>query len=573
MKFPIFNKYPLGRGKLGVLLILTVLTLGTACNSDSRNRASAGQRSLNSQDGGDHPNYNEQEAAEALEQVLADFEWETIPEVARIDTIRQLVEHFYEERAYRPAWNTYTVSERTQSFLDRLGRLEQDGLDTADFRLNSLKQEISQVFDDSDRIAYDELAALEVELSATYLALARQVGKGRIEPEYANDWHIHPEEVDKLNNLKQALSEGIEEALAELEPDYRQYDLLKEELEQYLAIAREGGWGQLRLENTIAVGDSSETVRAIRKRLARETELSDTESPLYDEELAEVLQDFRHRYNVSTERNEIDDELVAALNVPVEERIRIISLNLERCRWLTEPMGDRYLIVNLPEYRLRVVEAGEPVLDMKVIVGKSVNATPIFSDSMEYVEFAPYWNVPASISHEEILPHAQEDPSYLEERNYELVEGWHEDAPVIPVDKVNWEEVSIEDFPYRVRQKPGPWNSLGRVKFMFPNNKAIYLHDTPQDHLFETSEREFSHGCVRVEKPDVLADYLLPHLNEAQVERYMKLDNRRVVPLEEKLPVYLVYFTTVVDSNGELRFLDDIYGLDEIQRDALSNKG
>jgi murein L,D-transpeptidase YcbB/YkuD len=519
--------------------------------------------------------FNSEKAAEVLEEVLDDFNWEQeLPEAARRDTIISLLKDFYEQESYKPAWNTYSISTETRNLLNRLENLHREGLDTSDFQLNNLRQEVASLFEGAEEIAYERLASLDIKLSAHYLALARQLGKGRIEPgKHTRNWHIHPEEVDKLGNLRSALYEGLDQALTELEPDYRQYDLLKQALHHYLQIAADGGWEPVAFKGTLSLGDSASAIIAIRQRLSREFDLSDTNNPHYDEELQEVLQKVYHRYGLEADTEEINEQLIQALNVPVEERIRLLNLNLERCRWLNEPMGERYLLVNLPEYKLRLVEEGEPILDMKVIVGKVMNSTPIFSDSLEYVEFSPYWNVPTSIAREEILPRAMEDPSYLERRNYELVEYWHPDAKVISPYEVDWEDVSVQEFPYRVRQKPGPWNALGRVKFMFPNSKAIYLHDTPDKKLFQKAERGFSHGCIRVEQPNLLAQYLLPELDEEQIAYYMNRGKREAIPLAEKIPVYLVYFTTVVDSNGRLRFLEDIYGIDEVQQDALRAEG
>lgn len=517
--------------------------------------------------------YRQENAAAALESELKSVSWPTVvPDAAHKEEIKEAVLAFYSQNNYQPVWNTYKEGGQSSALLNRLQQLRKEGLEPSDFPVEDLRQQLQSLYD-RNSLNYTKIAQLDLLLSANYLLLARQVSKGRIEPgKYYSEWHIRPDAPDHVRNLRLAAEQGVNEALSRLEPDYRQYQLLKEKLITYQQIASRGGWQRLPFqEGVIKPGDSTALLASIRQRLAQETNLRDTSSHLYTDDLQEVVKTTRYRYGLADNSAHIDKELIEALNVPVEERIRQLKLNLERSRWLTEPMGERYVLVNLPEYKLRVVENGEPELEMKVVIGEVVNTTPIFSDSMEYLVFAPYWNVPARIAREEILPYAKEDPSYLERKHFEVVQGWEENTRVLDPYRIDWQEVELENFPYRVRQKPGPRNSLGLVKFIFPNNKAIYLHDTPADHLFKEYERGFSHGCIRVEKPALLASYLLPESNLQEVKKLMQLPERKVVHLEEEVPVYLVYFTAVVDSDGHLRFLPDIYGLDDVQQKALQS--
>ncbi len=557
-----------------ILFILTVITffpLFQSCNSGSGSDSTSGF----SVTGNENTLYDEEKASDALEEILSNGNPENEPDKILLnntsDSIAALVHHFYREKNYIPQWNGAEPGEEARAFLDELESLPSHGLDTADFSVGDLKQSFRGIYNDGE-IDYSQLAKTEIALTAHYFRLARQIGKGRIEGgKYLDNWHIKPEEVNKLKNLETALEEGVGEALHELEPDYRQYALLQEKLEQYIEVAQNGGWNTVALDKPVKPGDSASAVIDVRKRLHAETgKGGDLENPVFDKALQEEIKNFRYRFNLPDKDEPVIDEAVAeAMNEPVEERIRVLNLNLDRCRWLTEPMGETYILVNIPEYRMRVIENGKPALAMKVIVGKEMNKTPVFSDSMEYLEFAPFWNVPASIANEEILPHAQEDPLYLENRHYEVVAGWGDNANVVPAEEVDWENLKVEEFPYRIRQKPGHWNSLGKVKFMFPNNKAIYLHDTPADYLFSESEREFSHGCVRVEHPDQLANYLLPDYSEREISSLLDSNERTVIPLEKKIPVYIVYFTAIVDREGNLRFLEDIYGMDKVQRQAL----
>ena len=196
---------------------------------------------------------------------------------------------------------------------------------------------------------------------------------------------------------------------------------------------------------------------------------------------------------------------------------------------------------------------------MKVVVGKQMNSTPIFSDKIEYAIFSPYWNVPTSIAMDEIWPKARNNPGYLASRHYEVLTGWGNDARVISPSQVDWNNLGS----YRIRQKPGPWNALGKVKFMFPNDYAIYLHDTPSDHLFAENQRAFSHGCIRVEDPAWFADWLFPQYSLQDVKRKMNNSTREVETLENDIPVYIFYLTSFVDDEGEINFREDLYQLDK----------
>ncbi len=229
-------------------------------------------------------------------------------------------------------------------------------------------------------------------------------------------------------------------------------------------------------------------------------------------------------------------------------RARQIAVNMDRWRWLPDGLGSRYLIVNIPAYRLDVVENGRSVLGMKVVVGKRDNPTPVLADEMTSVVFSPYWNIPQDIVQKEILPHVARDPAYLDRNNIELVRTSGDGTP-------------------SYRQKPGAGNSLGFVKFIFPNHFNVYLHDTPAPALFNRIERDFSHGCVRIERPMDLARYVLrdqPSWTDEKIEDAMHAGTERSVALKTPLPVYLVYFT-VWEENGDARFADDVYGYDRRQ--------
>ncbi|MDX5422481.1 MAG: L,D-transpeptidase family protein, partial [Hymenobacteraceae bacterium] len=257
-----------------------------------------------------------------------------------------------------------------------------------------------------------------------------------------------------------------------------------------------------------------------------------------------------------------------------------IMINMERWRWIPKRMvpkslDQRFIWVNIPEYKLYVYEDPEgdltanrkykEVMNMRVIVGKTMSSTPIFSDKLEYVVMAPYWNVPNSIVEDEIKPKMLSNPNWLASQNMEVVTREKNPKPVSP-QSINWSSVTRDNFTYRVRQKPGPQNSLGMIKFLFPNEYAVYLHDTPADALFSQTDRNFSHGCVRVEQPVELAKYLMrdmPQWDEHRIRETMRGGEETWVTLPTRVQVYLVYFTSWVDDEGNAHFREDLYGHDK----------
>jgi murein L,D-transpeptidase YcbB/YkuD len=255
------------------------------------------------------------------------------------------------------------------------------------------------------------------------------------------------------------------------------------------------------------------------------------------------------------------------MNVPVERRIDQITLNLERWRWLPRDLGERYLLVNIPEYRLEVWDHGTVPLSMRVVVGKKDTPTPIFNDAMTYLVFAPYWNVPSDIAARETIPAAMKDPAFLDKTNMEVLDrsGKVVEPASIDLDRAG---------EYRFRQRPGGRNSLGSVKFMFPNQFNVYLHDTPADSLFARAARSFSHGCVRIAQPEQLAEYVLrdqPEWTADRIREAMAGQQEKTAKQREPLPVYLGYWTARVSADGIMQFRDDLYGIDAHQEALLAS--
>lgn len=321
-------------------------------------------------------------------------------------------------------------------------------------------------------------------------------------------------------------------------------------------------------QGIVRLNDTANVVLALRKRLLPQQQVNEQDSAafVFDQEVKNAVMDFQQRLGLLTD-GIVGPQTYQALNVRVDERIDQILLNMERWRWLPKDLApgvenDRYILVNIPAFKVSVMEKDVEVMQMKAVVGKTMHATPIFSHEIQYLMFAPYWNVPNSIVEQDIKPHLQRNRNWLASRHMEMVTTFGPNARKVPVNRVNWNTMTQYNFDYRIRQRPGPHNALGLVKFMFPNEYAVYLHDTPADHLFSEAERDLSHGCVRVERPADLAAYLLqdvPGWDSNRIEKAMHAGVQQRVDLKKKVPVYLVYFTAWADEDGTVHFRDDLY--------------
>ncbi|MEW6109053.1 MAG: L,D-transpeptidase family protein [Nitrospirota bacterium] len=364
------------------------------------------------------------------------------------------------------------------------------------------------------------------------------------------------------------------EMLQGLLPQQDNYSKLKQALSQYNKIMEKGGWPVISGGQTLKKGMQDKRIHEIRYRLGVSGDLDSSEiqkGDFFDEALEEAVIRFQKRHGLAAD-GIAGPAFLKALNVTAEERIRQIELNLERLRWISRDLGRRYVAVNIADFELDVVEDGHIIISMKVIVGKAYWHTPVFSENMTYLVLNPAWNVPKSIAVKEIIPKVRKDPEYLEKNNMKILKGWGKDQIEISPHAINWAELSPGAFTYRFRQEPGPQNPLGRIKFMFPNRFNVYLHDTPYKALYEKKVRTFSHGCIRIEKPIELAEYLLkgdPNWSREKILAAIDEKTTRNIPIPEPIKVYILYLTAWVDEYGVLQFRDDIYGRDRVLYKAL----
>lgn len=452
---------------------------------------------------------------------------------------------------------------RARSLVEAVAAAEDQGLRTAEYDLEGLGQALQRAYKD-DETEPAELAELDLRLTSLYLEYGRHLLSGRLDPSRVNeDWFIRTRRATVDSALRSAAStDDIEKALADFEPSAPDYRTLMEARARYAAITSRGGFPAV--DAAVAPGDTGAAVAAVVQRLVMEGDLDSSAVSLraFDSTVSRGVERFRRRFGLEPGKG-VDRAMVAAMKVPVERRIRQIELNLERLRWLPNEFGARYVAVNIPDFQLYAYDEGREVLTMRVIVGDEYDGTtPVFADTMNQVVFRPYWNVPSGIAVDEILPLVQQNESYLARNEYEVVPA-KSSTPVDP-GSIDWGDLDSTNFPYTIRQKPGPRNALGLVKFLFPNRFDIYMHDTPGDHLFQRTRRALSHGCIRLEHPDRFAEYVLEgtgNWSPDRIKAAMSAEEPQEVALKRPLPVYILYLTAFA-RDGEVHFRPDLYDVD-----------
>lgn len=450
-------------------------------------------------------------------------------------------------------------SDRAYALANAVLQVEQDGMRIDAYPIAQIAQAMTPIGQNVKQTA-EQLADADALMTATFVALAEDHLTGQVDPKsVAQNWHIDVQEDDVDSALVRAIrTSALDRALTTMRPSDPDYTGLRKALDHYQQLAVKGGWAGIPSGKPVKPGEamSAERVAALRQRLAVEgyaaapaakssaapaSQTNATPASVYDRELAGAVAQFQAHHAIAVD-SMLGKETFDALNQSAAYRAAQIAANLERLRWLPRSLGSRYIYVNVPAFRLEAYDKGQKVLDMKVIVGQDYEdkATPVFSDMMETVVFRPYWNVTPDIAAKEIFPKIDADPGYLSANNYELYK---------------------EGGATRVRQKPGEKNSLGYVKFLFPNDFNIYLHDTPNHELFNKDVRAFSHGCIRVEKPAELAQWVLGW-DASKVDAAMHGSDNNSVKVPQKIPVFITYGTAYI-TDGQLYFGNDLYDRDD----------
>mgnify|MGYP001827763312 FL=1 len=479
---------------------------------------------------------------------------------------------FYARRGFQPAWAADATLHNADSLVAGIHAARRDGLQTEDYHLAQIELLLGAL--ERDRFLDlppdpDLLVDLDLLLTDAFLVLGSHLLGGRVNPETLHaEWLAYNPKTDLAGILEAALAAGqIEAALDRLRPPHAGYADLKAALQRYRDIETRGGWPPLPENLLSQEGDVGDHIAQLRQRLSVSGDLGlqeNQEENRYDGNLEGTVRRFQVRHGLPP-TGRIDKQTLNELNVPAAVRTRQIELNLERWRWIPHELGARYLLVNAADYRLTVFENAQPLWGMRVVVGRDYRSTPVFSADLQYLEINPYWDVPQKIAVEDILPKVKQNPEYLIRKHFKVFEDWRAGATEIDPLTVDWSKVTKRNFRFKLRKEPGPSNDLGRIKFMMPNRFAVYLHDTPNRKLFKKNYRSYSSGCIRLEKPLELAEYLLkddPKWTYQSILRAVDSEQNRIVRLKKAVPVHLLYWTAWVDQKGVVNFRKDIYKRD-----------
>ena len=524
-----------------VFSALIALGLATACGDD---------KTIYTSGGSVFRSWNPAGVSEIRDVPVATFKAEmerTLAQRPKVTTDDQWVhvKRLYKGYQNAPLWldEDGVLEPRADALVDAMVQATTDGIDIDQYPM----AELIAVLDTIERSkglkaegpkpSAATWAHADLLLTTAYVSLAEDLMTGQVNPKTVNQsWYIDPQE-EKIDSAITLALRGkhLAEEFVKMRPPGEEYVQLRERLAEYRKIASNGGWPVVPASS--GKGDTS-NYATLRARLQGEG--------IDATDIKAGLATFQQRHTIVVD-SALGSETLDALNVPVAQRLTQIAANLERYRWLPRTLGDKYILVNVSSFKLEGYEAGEKTIEMKVIVGEEFDGreTPVFSDKMEYVVFRPYWNVTPTIAEKELFPQFA--------------------AQGMPADY----ETYTENGALRIRQKPGEKNALGLVKFLFPNSYNIYLHDTPNDKLFEKDVRAFSHGCIRLEKPAELAEWVLGW-DRARVDRMMHGANNQTITLKNKLPVYITYMTTFV-RDGQLWFGNDLYSRDAELAQAVAN--
>lgn len=466
---------------------------------------------------------------------------------------KQQFADFYKQRNYEYAWfDTGGLAEQATNFVNLLSTTIND-LNDSSLYSKKMAGLYNDFFTDSTKHRNKSPLLTELYLTGQFFKYASRVYKGSDVDTEELGWFIPRKKVNLTAMLDSVIANKGKDEDKYL-PLNKQYKQLQASLTQYYNIQKNNGWDSIAFPAKVyKKGDASDAVLQIKQRLQLLGDLpqGDTTS-MYDSATVAAVKSFQRRMGL-TSNGVANVSFMKELNYPISERIKQILINLERDRWMAAESDSNYIMVNIPEYKLYVYDNGELQFDMNTIVGKDGTSTVIFTGNLKYIVFSPYWNVPVSIVKKEIVPGIARNKNYIAAHNMEITGHTSGGLPI-------------------VRQKPGGNNSLGHVKFLFPNNYDIYLHDTPNHSLFSSTNRSFSHGCIRIQYPDKMAAYLLRNdttWTKQKIDSCMDLDHEKWVTLKKPVRVFIGYFTAWVDRDNKLNFRHDIYKHDEEMADKL----
>jgi murein L,D-transpeptidase YcbB/YkuD len=491
-----------------------------------------------------HRPANPQEVTPALQHLVSGAPLPNVESAIWTD-----VRTFYTQREHAPAWvNHRRPTGKAADAITVLNTARRHGFDPADYgapQLLEMSQAVEKLDKGSDA-RLEELAEFDVRLTAGLLRFGRDVAVGRVH----GDANFKARR--QAPDLVAAVTAAVDDPgtlVDAVRPPHDEYAALSKALDDLHGQKEKGGWVKV---------PTARSTDQLRQRLEAGGELK------AGGDLTAAVKSFQELHSIAAS-GVVDDKTLAALNVPLDWRIQQVAINLQRWRWMPDQLGDRHFFVNIPYFHLIARESGKPVMDIRVVVGKPGHNTPIFSEDMKVVVFSPYWNIPDTIAENETAPAVARDPNYLARQGIEILRVSNKGTETLEASDVKWDSPdAMKGLVFR--QKPGDSNALGHVKFLFPNEYNVYLHDTPADSLFAKPGRAFSHGCVRVEEPETLAKYVLggySEWDEAHIFEAMRAGVEKQVALKKSIPVHIAYFTAWVDENHGLHFQPDIYGYDK----------
>ncbi len=485
---------------------------------------------------------------------------------------------FYRNREYHPVWfENGELNNSGQELMQVLKSSWEEGLPEPIVYLANVEEALLNMQKRSaGRISFAEVISdADVKMTQAWFDYASQISSGVLNPEDLDIvWQILPDTVDLVPNLEKAIEQGtVTKSFNSLRPRNEQYELLLKEFHRLTEVKANRGWPLPGSFPPLKENDSHPDVIRIKNYLNATGDLgeSDTKyinSIVYDSKLSAAVKKFQQRHGLEQD-GIAGEETLKQMNVPLEFRLNQIRLNIDRIRWQPGDFGENHIVINIPDYSFKFYKNETEIQAMRVVVGKNENYTPVLEDTLHSIIFNPAWNVPNSIATEEIFPKMLEDTTYMKRNKFTVLLDSYISKDTIDIMEYDWSETSRDSFPYFIVQHPGPFNSLGEIQFMLQNQYSIYLHDTPADHLFNIEQRDFSHGCIRLEKPEQLAMLLLgEQLPTDTLLNYFAGEEKQVINLEEKIPVHIMYQTAWVENNN-LHFRKDVYEFDKLSMNFM----
>ena len=521
----------------------------------------------------------DEKSVQTLMDIIIGNEAETFKHISH----KEFIQDVYQRKAYRPLWFTYKGL-RKEAVYDLFNQIEEDvtleNYGAIRTKYHALK---NKIFTTKKRSLEHELT-LDLELTSLYYSFMKHHIYGSIKwwnfqnklsylrkRHIAGDWATHTPKYDIADML---LRYKVSHAVSMTTPISFNYGLMRDELSRLRIVQAQGGWRKIPNSSQLRYGKSGKVVRQLAQRLQSEGDyLCSNISSKYNNCLKKAVKHFQKRHGLG-QTGTITPSTRKKLNLSVNWKIKKVLLNMDRIKRLQEQPEDRYIMVNIPEFRLFYRENNQQKLTMRVIVGDKTHHTPIFSNKVSYIVLNPYWLIPDSIVQKEMIPNMLKNPQYLEQRGYEVRRDYTLSHPPIDTSKIDWASVmrNGQTKKYKFMQPPGPRNALGKIKFKFPNKFAVYLHDTPTKKLFKKGFRAFSHGCIRIAEPKALLATFAKHERSVyynRAKRILRGKTKTQLNLESPVPVHILYLTARIKRDGLLHYFSDVYGYDAKQTRSI----